>query len=255
MNSAIPPWIRCAPVTALFALYLFNAQASRAWVYPEHRDITLLAVQKMDPHRWVILDRIWADTVGEIGTRLNLPSRTYDQVDISPDGKWIATNAEQGEPFPAIWVAPMEAPERALPLTVTGSFLRLTWTPHSRHLLYATLEGGTYRSWRRPADGSAPPVLETEGCDHRCRSDGRSIYLRDNMNVYKIKLDMSSGIRTTGSVEHLFSGSWAFNYAVHPTTGRLLVAAPSGTRSGDERSRTDLILNWSESLGLETPGD
>jgi hypothetical protein len=40
-------------------LFLF-AGTSSAWVYPEHRDITVLAVQKLDPERRAILDRLWA---------------------------------------------------------------------------------------------------------------------------------------------------------------------------------------------------
>ena len=40
-------------------LFLFP-RTSAAWIYPEHRDITVLAVQKLDPERRAILDRIWA---------------------------------------------------------------------------------------------------------------------------------------------------------------------------------------------------
>ena len=32
-----------------------------AWLYPEHRDITALAVQKLDPERRAVLDRLWAE--------------------------------------------------------------------------------------------------------------------------------------------------------------------------------------------------
>jgi len=43
----------------LFCLFLFPGQ-SFAWLYPEHRDITVLSVQKLDPERRAILDRLWA---------------------------------------------------------------------------------------------------------------------------------------------------------------------------------------------------
>jgi hypothetical protein len=33
---------------------------SSAWIYPEHRDITLLAIQKLDPDRRLLLDKLWA---------------------------------------------------------------------------------------------------------------------------------------------------------------------------------------------------
>ena len=31
-----------------------------AWVYPEHREITLRGIQKLDPHRKALLDTLWA---------------------------------------------------------------------------------------------------------------------------------------------------------------------------------------------------
>ncbi|HSB26172.1 MAG TPA: hypothetical protein VLE94_23970 [Burkholderiaceae bacterium] len=34
---------------------------ARAWVYPEHRDIAVLAVEKLDPQRKAVFDRIWQD--------------------------------------------------------------------------------------------------------------------------------------------------------------------------------------------------
>ena len=32
----------------------------KAWVYPEHRDITLLAIQKLDSAHRAVLDQLWA---------------------------------------------------------------------------------------------------------------------------------------------------------------------------------------------------
>jgi hypothetical protein len=40
-------------------LFLF-AGTSSAWLYPEHRDITVLTVLKLDPERRAILERLWA---------------------------------------------------------------------------------------------------------------------------------------------------------------------------------------------------
>jgi hypothetical protein len=44
---------------SLSFLFLSPDQSS-AWLYPEHRDITVLTVQKLDPERRAILDRLWA---------------------------------------------------------------------------------------------------------------------------------------------------------------------------------------------------
>jgi hypothetical protein len=46
---------------AALLVLLAPLQAARAWVYPEHRDIAVLAVQKLDPERRALFDRLWAE--------------------------------------------------------------------------------------------------------------------------------------------------------------------------------------------------
>jgi hypothetical protein len=42
---------------SLMLLFAFNA---RAWVYPEHRDVTLLALQELDPAHRALLEGLWS---------------------------------------------------------------------------------------------------------------------------------------------------------------------------------------------------
>jgi hypothetical protein len=42
-------------------LICFATASSLAWIYPEHRDITVRAIQKLDPGRRAVLDRLWVD--------------------------------------------------------------------------------------------------------------------------------------------------------------------------------------------------
>jgi hypothetical protein len=42
------------------SLLVLGALSTLAWVYPEHRSILLLAIQKLDPERRAVLDRVWA---------------------------------------------------------------------------------------------------------------------------------------------------------------------------------------------------
>jgi hypothetical protein len=45
----------------LFALALLSApDRVLAWVYPEHRDIALLAIERLDPERRMLFDQLWA---------------------------------------------------------------------------------------------------------------------------------------------------------------------------------------------------
>ncbi|RKY90939.1 MAG: hypothetical protein DRQ13_12010 [Ignavibacteriae bacterium] len=45
----------------LLLLLILNFKSSFAWVYPEHRDIALLAIQKLSPEYRSILDKLWSE--------------------------------------------------------------------------------------------------------------------------------------------------------------------------------------------------
>ena len=48
-------------LTKTLILIILIFKTSLAWVYPEHRDITLLAIQMLDPEYRLVLDKLWAD--------------------------------------------------------------------------------------------------------------------------------------------------------------------------------------------------
>ena len=52
------PLVWC--LAGLFCLVLFGGR-SAAWIYPEHRDLTVRTVQQLDPERRAILERLWAE--------------------------------------------------------------------------------------------------------------------------------------------------------------------------------------------------
>lgn len=60
----------------LLVLPLLFPMLSRAWVYPEHRRIALLAVQKLSPEHRAILDRLW--TQARIGSEARLTESIID---------------------------------------------------------------------------------------------------------------------------------------------------------------------------------
>jgi hypothetical protein len=45
----------------IFLLPLIFINYSYGWIYPEHRDITLLAIQKLDPENRATLDKLWVE--------------------------------------------------------------------------------------------------------------------------------------------------------------------------------------------------
>ena len=44
----------------ILCVLVLGAVSTLAWVFPEHRSILLLAIQKLDPERREVLDRLWA---------------------------------------------------------------------------------------------------------------------------------------------------------------------------------------------------
>ena len=45
----------------LLIVFILDLTTANAWIYPEHRDIALLAVHRLSPQYRQILDRLWAE--------------------------------------------------------------------------------------------------------------------------------------------------------------------------------------------------
>ena len=60
--------------TVIF-LFLGISQLN-AWIYPEHREIALLAIQKLSPEYRAIMDKLWADA--RVGYELRLTEAVID---------------------------------------------------------------------------------------------------------------------------------------------------------------------------------
>jgi len=55
----------------LFFMLAFSAGKTHAWIYPEHRDIAVLAIQKLNPEYRAQLDKLWAEARTGYEFRLN----------------------------------------------------------------------------------------------------------------------------------------------------------------------------------------
>src|SRR5277367_5414355 len=56
--------------------FLCLALPAHAWVYPEHRDIAVLAVEKLDPERKAQFDKLWGDA--RVGNEKRLCEQAAD---------------------------------------------------------------------------------------------------------------------------------------------------------------------------------
>jgi hypothetical protein len=81
----------------LLAVLLAPLQAALAWVYPEHRDIAVLAVEKLDPERRALFDRLWGEA--RVGHEQRLCAADADpQQGVTPSCiDWAAFSAIAGD--------------------------------------------------------------------------------------------------------------------------------------------------------------
>jgi hypothetical protein len=89
---------RPALVSALAGAALLLPMApAHAWVYPEHRDIAVLAVDKLDPERKAQFDRLW--TEARVGNEQRLCAQGGDtQQGVAPECiDWAAFTAISGD--------------------------------------------------------------------------------------------------------------------------------------------------------------
>ena len=83
---------------SLFALGLTcAADAAFAWVYPEHRDIAVLAIESLDPQRKALFDQLWAEA--RVGDEKRLCEQGADTLQgLAPKCiDWAAMSAIAGD--------------------------------------------------------------------------------------------------------------------------------------------------------------
>ena len=94
MVKSLRPMVLAA---ALAAGLTFGAGPAQAWVYPEHRDIAVLAVGKLDPERKAQFDRLWGEA--RVGNEQRLCAEGGDtQQGVAPSCiDWAAFTAISGD--------------------------------------------------------------------------------------------------------------------------------------------------------------
>ena len=61
LGGPLSPDTAVALPLLLALLICAAAREATAWVYPEHRDITIAAVEKLDPAHRAVFDRLWRE--------------------------------------------------------------------------------------------------------------------------------------------------------------------------------------------------
>ncbi|WP_139237678.1 hypothetical protein [Variovorax sp. OV329] len=89
--------VRKVMVWAASCIGLLSSLSARAWVYPEHRELALSAVQQLDADRRVIFDQLWRSA--RIGNEQRLCEQGADQTqELTPSCiDWAALSAIAGD--------------------------------------------------------------------------------------------------------------------------------------------------------------
>jgi len=81
----------------VLAWLFFGADPCLAWVYPEHRDITALAVEQLDPAKRAVLDRLWSEARSGYEQRLCKEVSDESQAEDPTCIDWSAWPAISGD--------------------------------------------------------------------------------------------------------------------------------------------------------------
>jgi hypothetical protein len=86
-----------AAITWLLLVSAVVPSTASAWVYPEHRDIALLAVEKLDPDRLLVFNQLWREARTDHESRFCQRGAAADQA-LTPDCiDWAALSAIAGD--------------------------------------------------------------------------------------------------------------------------------------------------------------
>src|SRR6478672_4712949 len=122
-----------------------------AWIYPEHRDLNILAIQRLDPKRRAVFDRLWSDARAGDEQHLCAAGAEAEQSTTPSCIDWAALSAIAGdhscssrEMFETVRSAPwiFQVADVAAQLKLDLGQIQLTGTPEqlesSRDLMTTT---------------------------------------------------------------------------------------------------------------------
>jgi Tol biopolymer transport system component len=125
-------------------------------------------------------EMIWVDRSGEILGRVGAVQNSIFFPEISPDGKWIAVSARDGEPNDRdIWIhSTADGSKRAL-VVAKGNDNFPVWSPEGKEVIFTSSRSGNYELHRKSIIGDEPEqrivALESADYPRSWSPDGKSL--------------------------------------------------------------------------------
>ena len=156
----------------LLALTLLGALSlpAYAWVYPEHRDLNILAVQRLDPERRAVFDRLWSEARAGDEQRLCAAGADTEQTTTPSCIDWAALSAIAGdhscssrEMFETARSAPwiLQVADVAAQLKLDLAQIPLTATPEQQEASKDVMAGAQRRMASETARAQRDNALRT----------------------------------------------------------------------------------------------
>ena len=156
----------------LLALTLLGALSlpAYAWIYPEHRDLNILAVQRLDPERRAVFDRLWSEARAGDEQRLCAAGADTEQTTTPSCIDWAALSAIAGdhscssrEMFETARSAPwiLQVADVAAQLKLDLAQIPLTATPEQQEASKDVMAGAQRRMASETARAQRSNALRT----------------------------------------------------------------------------------------------
>jgi Tol biopolymer transport system component len=141
---------------------------------------TLTAAGQQPGPREMPQEMVWVDRTGSITGRAGDVQNSIFFPEISPDGKWIAVSARDGEVNDRdIWLHNVESGAKKRLVNAKGNDNFPVWSPDGSQVLFTSSRSGNYDLYRKRVEGDEAEerVASTEAADYpRAWSpDGKTI--------------------------------------------------------------------------------
>jgi dipeptidyl aminopeptidase/acylaminoacyl peptidase len=125
-------------------------------------------------------EMVWVDRAGKILGRVGAVQNSIFFPEISPDGKWIAVSARDGEVNDRdIWLHSAEAGTKKRLVNVKGNDNFPIWSPDGKELMFTSSRSGNYDLYRKRVDGEEPEqriaALQSADYPRSWSPDGKTV--------------------------------------------------------------------------------
>jgi dipeptidyl aminopeptidase/acylaminoacyl peptidase len=149
-------------------------------------------------------EMVWVDRTGQVLGRVGAVQNSIFFPEISPDGKWIAVSARDGEVNDRdIWIHSTAEGSKKVLASAKGNDNFPLWSPDGKQILFTSSRSGNYDLYRKAIDSDQPEqrIIALESADY-ARSwapDGKSLIYAQAVkgrDLFLLRLDSPEPVST-----------------------------------------------------------